>query len=465
VDLDSLKSDIIHSRWDVVLPLLTKLRIPEQKIIKLYEHVMFDLAMLHELDAAKTILHYSPTLMQLQRDQPERHLRLAELVSGISSSFRQESDCAFFRTEDREALANDILKDVDGSKPASVLSLLNQSLKWQRHVGRFHNDVPCQGEYLAQQEYSFAIKEEHCTVHFGSKSYPECASFSPEGNLIATGSSDGFVEIWCWETGKLHEDPLHQGAKKLMVHNDSVLALNFSGKGDMIVAGSKDAKIKIWGVRTGKCLRNFERAHARAITVVMFDRDGSHILSASLDGTVRVHGLKSGQLMKEFHGNVAHVNHVACSDDRKMILSASSDGRVRVWDSRSTKILASWEPPCNTEAEKLIRSVHPISGEPRNCVVCTNGNIHLMSVSGDLLRSFEMQGYSTGSFISCVVSPDGRRVYALGEDGKVYIFCTKTCELEFTLEARDICPTSICHHPNQNVLATTSSAGYLRIWK
>ena len=121
MDLDSLKSDIIHSRWDVVLPLLTKLRISEQKIIKLYEHVMFDLAMLHELDAAKTILHYSPTLMQLQRDQPERHLRLAELVSGISSSFRQESDCAFFRTEDREALANDILKGVDGSKPASVL--------------------------------------------------------------------------------------------------------------------------------------------------------------------------------------------------------------------------------------------------------------------------------------------------------------------------------------------------------
>ena len=154
--------------------------------------------------------------------------------------------------------------------------------------------------------------------------------------------------------GKVARGPITQGAKNLMVHNDSVLALNFSGKGDMIVAGSKDAKIKIWGVRTGKCLRNFERAHARAITVVMFDRDGSHILSASLRHCASP-WLKSGQLMKEFHGNVAHVNHVACSDDRKMILSASSDGRVRVWDSRSTKILASWEPPCNTEAEKLIQ--------------------------------------------------------------------------------------------------------------
>ena len=49
------------------------------------------------------------------------------------------------------------------------------------------------------------------------------------------------------------------------------------------------------------------------------------------------------------------------------------------------------EPPCNTEAEKLIRSVHPISGEPRNCIVCTNGNIHLMSVSGDLLRSLNCE--------------------------------------------------------------------------
>ena len=64
-------------------------------MIKLYEHVMFDLAMLHELDAAKALLHYSPTLMQLRRDQPERHLRLAELVSGNTSSFSQESDGAF----------------------------------------------------------------------------------------------------------------------------------------------------------------------------------------------------------------------------------------------------------------------------------------------------------------------------------------------------------------------------------
>ena len=462
--MNTLKNDIFHGCWDVVLPLLTNFRISEQNAFNLYEQVMFDLTQLNELDAAKALLHHSSALLQLRREQPERYSRIEERIYGIACTLGQETKCV--TKEHREALANNILEDINASKPAPILTLLNQALKWQRHAGALTNDTPSQGEDFAQRrQQSFAVEREHCTIYFGKKSYPECASFSPDCNLIATGSSDGFVEIWCWETGKLNKDPNSPAEENIMMHNDSVLALNYSGKGDMLISGSKDAEIKVWGIRTGKCLRKFERAHAQAITVVSFDRDGGCILSASLNGTVRVHGLKSGQLMKEFFGHVAYVNDVKYSGDGTMILSASSDGTARVWDSKNTNILANWEPPYDVEAEKVVRSIYPLGTEPENCIVCTKDSIHLMSVFGEVVRSFEMHSGPKDGFVACTLSPNSRQVYGLGEDGKVYSFCTKTCQLDFTLEAVDIVPTSLCHHPTKNLLATTSSAGYLRIWK
>lgn len=132
--------------------------------------------------------------------------------------------------------------EVSTVEPARLLTLLGQSLKWQQQQGLVQPDaafdlfrgqtqvVKAEDDAVPSKQYSMIkvmklsfifvtstletdyLSHLYCSVFQfpGKKTYAESAAFSPDGQLLATGSVDGFVEIWNYLTGKLRKDLKYQ---------------------------------------------------------------------------------------------------------------------------------------------------------------------------------------------------------------------------------------------------------------
>ena len=61
----------------------------------------------------------------------------------------------------------------------------------------------------------------------------------------------------------------------------------FSPQGDIIASGSEDGTIKIWDGKTGQQIGNLV-GHLKYINSVTFSRDGKSLASGSSDNTIRI---------------------------------------------------------------------------------------------------------------------------------------------------------------------------------
>jgi WD40 repeat protein len=72
-------------------------------------------------------------------------------------------------------------------------------------------------------------------------------AFSPDGQLLASGSDDRTVIIW--------EIPSGKSKRTLKGHDLTVLSLAFSPDGSLVASGGGNASVFLWEVRTGKLNR------------------------------------------------------------------------------------------------------------------------------------------------------------------------------------------------------------------
>ena len=277
-------------------------------------------------------------------------------------------------------------------------------------------------------------------------------SFSPDGNLVASGSVDNTLRLW-----RVNEAAL---LRTMRGHPFPVLTLQFSPDGAILATGSTDGLGRLWRVSNGK-LTGYLNGHAGWVTSLDISNDGKLIVSCAEDYTVRIWRIVDGKLVQTIDEGMAAINDVKFSPDNESIAWAEANGNVRL-----RTLAGSWLHFLK-DTDEAATSI-AFSPDGRSLAVgYADGAIRILDVvNGDLMGVVQGHGDAVSSL---TFSPDGQWMVSGSLDSTIRLWSLEdqgaTIIPLFILGGHTGSVNSVAFSPKGALIASGSSDSTVRLWE
>jgi WD40 repeat protein len=221
------------------------------------------------------------------------------------------------------------------------------------------------------------------------------ASWSPDGERLATAGQDGTVKVWLTTTGEL--------AVSIDAHEGEVESVDWSPDGTRLASAGQDSTVKVWLADTGDQVFTF-----RGVTQphhVTWSPDSTQL---AVRGEYDVRVLDLSRELPQFVGHTDTVVDAQWSPDGQRVVTAGQDGSVRMWNSakgEGTPVFGNYPNGAGF-----------VSWSPDGTRFVTTGRLGLLRIwdvaSGDLQLEVTVSGPEGEFFYYTNWSPDGTRIVA-----------------------------------------------------
>ncbi len=99
-----------------------------------------------------------------------------------------------------------------------------------------------------------------------------------------------YEQVMIWDYQEKH------WRNNLFGHSKNIKCLTFSPQGNLIASGSDDKTIRIWNSQTGETIKVF-KGHQHWVVSLLFFNDGKNLLSVSWDQTAKIWDIETGNIV------------------------------------------------------------------------------------------------------------------------------------------------------------------------
>ncbi|MCY4569966.1 MAG: WD40 repeat domain-containing protein [Candidatus Poribacteria bacterium] len=311
----------------------------------------------------------------------------------------------------------------------------------------------------------------HKTTLTGHTKRVNSVAYSPDGNIIVSGSTDGTVRLWDIITGKQKAVLNHTSWMNYLLPwlNPPVNAVAYSPNGNTVAAASEDSKLRLWDTRTTQ-LKFTLTGHTGPVNAVVYSPDRKTIATAGgwNDNTVRLWDAVTGETRAVLTGYI-HISSVAYSPDGKTI-ATSGDYRsdaLQLWDVKTKKLKTTYTKHTKGDLSSI---VYAPGGKTIAAVNLSDNTVRLWNATtGEHKATFKHVNTDSGYDISSVAySPDGNTIAAVGghykdHKGTVYLWHAQTRKRKIIYEGPDYI-SSVSYSPDGRTIATGSWNSKIQVW-